>query len=651
MSLTLESPASQPLTAARRSPADSQPRRRIGGLDGLRAIAVLAVIVYHFFPSAASGGFLGVDLFFVISGFLITALLVAESRESGRIALGEFWRRRARRLLPALGTMLLLTGAAALVIGGELLIGIGRQLAGAATFSYNWLAISAGSDYYSSTAPELYRNLWSLAVEEQFYLLWPAILVVLLLIRSTRLRFWILVAAACASMIGMLTLTLVGADPTRVYFGTDTHSLGLLAGAAVALSVSTAGNAAPATSRLHALGTAVLRWSMFVPLLGLGVFAFIRFDDDAPINTALSVILFTGLACATIALLVRLPSAGALLDNRPMRWIGERSYGLYLWHWPILVLLTAMMRPGGTDPVALGLVSALAAVLTVAAAAASYRWIEAPIRRRGFRGALSSFRCELRLGTVRSRLTVLIAPILVLSLGTAVVTAALAEPTESVAAVRIRDGQAIQAAATAKAAAERATVPQAAERSVVLPPRPTGEHVTVIGDSVTLASLPELLQVLPGALPDAKVSRPMSAAPELLRALDAQGGLRDYVVVALGTNGSISRSTLEEIRGLIGEKRKLVLVTAFADRSWTPGVNATLHEFAAGNPGVAIADWNSAISAHTDLLAADRVHPGAAGGRIYAATVLEALNSLYTIPPELVDALIPEVAGTDLVIR
>ena len=154
-------------------------RARYRGLDGLRAIAVGLVLVYHLFPGLLPGGFLGVDVFFAISGFLITSLLLSEWSASGRIRLADFWRRRARRLLPALGLVIATVSTAALVVGGDVLVGIGRQIAGAALFMSNWTSIAAGSDYFAKDAPELFRNTWSLGIEEQFYLVLPLLALVL----------------------------------------------------------------------------------------------------------------------------------------------------------------------------------------------------------------------------------------------------------------------------------------------------------------------------------------------------------------------------------------------------------------------------------------------------------------------------------------
>jgi hypothetical protein len=167
----------------------SPPVPRYAGLDGLRALAVVLVVVYHLFPGwVLHSGFVGVDVFFVISGFLITSLLLREHDRTGRIALLAFWTRRARRLLPALAVVVTVSASAAWLVGGDVLLGLGRQVLGAITFSSNWASLSAGASYFAGTQPELLRNLWSLAVEEQFYVLWPPLLPVFLLLR----------AAACA---------------------------------------------------------------------------------------------------------------------------------------------------------------------------------------------------------------------------------------------------------------------------------------------------------------------------------------------------------------------------------------------------------------------------------------------------------------------
>uniref|UniRef100_UPI00197C3ED3 acyltransferase family protein n=1 Tax=Microbacterium sp. CPCC 204701 TaxID=2493084 RepID=UPI00197C3ED3 len=213
----------------------NRPPARLHGLDGLRAIAVTLVVVYHLFPPALlPGGFIGVDVFFVISGFLITSLLLREHDATGRIRLGRFWVRRARRLLPALVAVVAVCSTLAWVVGGDVLVRLGAQIAGVATFSYNWLSIAGGGGYFAAATPELFRNFWSLAVEEQFYVLWPLVLPLVLFLPRAWLRIAVAMVFAAASAIWMGAVISRGDDLTRAYFGTDTHAFGLLLGVALA---------------------------------------------------------------------------------------------------------------------------------------------------------------------------------------------------------------------------------------------------------------------------------------------------------------------------------------------------------------------------------------------------------------------------------
>jgi peptidoglycan/LPS O-acetylase OafA/YrhL len=195
---------------------DARSMPRFAGLDGLRAVAVGLVVIYHLFPgSPLAGGFVGVDVFFVISGFLITALLLREKDASGRIDLADFWRRRARRLLPALSLVVMSCATVAWLIGGDLLVRLGEQVLGAATFSYNWTSIAGGTGYFADATPELFRNVWSLAVEEQFYVLWPLLLPLFLLLPRARWRAAVALAHGALSAGWMAVLVATGADLTR----------------------------------------------------------------------------------------------------------------------------------------------------------------------------------------------------------------------------------------------------------------------------------------------------------------------------------------------------------------------------------------------------------------------------------------------------
>ncbi|MEO7124283.1 MAG: acyltransferase family protein, partial [Lacisediminihabitans sp.] len=422
------------------------------GLDGLRAFAVIAVILYHLSPGLVVGGYLGVDIFFVISGFLITALLLREKASSGRIRLGHFWLRRARRLLPALLALVLVCCATAWVVGGNVLVDLGRQVVGASTFSSNWIAIVGHRSYFDETAPELFRNLWSLAVEEQFYLVWPFVVLLLLLVRMRWLRFSFVAALGIASALTMLLLYTPGADATRVYYGTDTHSFGLAIGAALAVL-------SQRWSSLPLWWPRTARW--LLPTLGtlsLGVLiaATILMPADAPLAYQGGLVVVALLTAVTIAgAIVPGSILGRLLNLTPLRWVGERSYGLYLWHWPVFVLVVAAL-PGwprlGASGWALG---GIALAITLVAATLSYRYIEQPIRKKGFtvvfrwifpRKATDSAPAKqpvlARRPRTRRALVVAAVSLVIAATGVGTTAAVTSGPVQSDAEVQIQRGQA-----------------------------------------------------------------------------------------------------------------------------------------------------------------------------------------------------------------
>jgi peptidoglycan/LPS O-acetylase OafA/YrhL len=613
---------------------------RLSGLDGLRGLAVTLVVVYHLFPPALTGGFIGVDIFFVISGFLITGLIVAEHERTGRFSPGRFWVHRARRLLPALVPLVLVSCTAAWLIGGDVLVGLGWKLLGTATFGYNWVSMATHSSYFDSSQPELLRNLWSLAVEEQFYLLWPLLLLALLRLRHPRLRLAVVLLLAAASAVWMGALFRAGTDPTRVYFGSDTHSFGLLIGAALALLLrARSAGTAPDAGRPTAptAGRTVRPWAGAGALAAL-LAAAIWMPDDATATYRGGLVLVSLLAAVVIWAGIAPGRFGRMLDARPLRYLGERSYGLYLWHWPLLVLIQ-LVDPFGRGPGAVALTGLLSLLLALGAAAASYRWLESPIRRLGLRGSVAvvlervtptptTAAAPPAHRPTRRHLLVLagaIAATLVLMSGT-VAAVATAPAITSAQAEVLRGQQALERAAAAQA--EQAEAAAAGVAAVAT----RGSTISAVGDSVMLASAAELQAEFPGIAIDAAVSRGMAAAPAILQAQRDAGALRPVVVVGLGTNGPIEPADLAAIVRVIGPSRELIVVNAFADRAWTQGVNDELAEFSAHRSRVALADWSSAIAPHVDVLAGDGIHPGPTGGAIYADAVATALDGLTGAP-------------------
>ncbi len=634
MTSTLFAPAhgtALPETAAAGN-RETQPTR-FAGLDGLRALAVLAVVVYHLFPGILPGGFIGVDVFFVISGFLITSLLVHERTATGRIDLRQFWIRRGRRLVPALVAMVLACSTAAAVVGGPVLTAIGRQLVGAATFSSNWLDIASDSSYFARDTPELFRNLWSLAVEEQFYLVWPLLLLAIILIRHWGARVALVAAIAVASAFAMALLYTPGSDGTRVYFGSDTHSFGLALGAVLALVIS----------RMKPLdldaGESALQWFTrrvlpgvgVVAIVGLGVAAWSMHDDSAFTyrgGLALVSVLAALVIWAAVSAQSRL---GRALDTAPLRFIGIRSYGIYLWHWPVVVLVaTVLARQPASGPA--WEAGGIALVITAIVSLLSFPFVETPIRRFGLRGTAQ--RIVRRARASKPALGVLVAGMVLAALVAAgTVTAVVTAPQRTDAEAFIARGQ--------QALARQGPVPSGTPTHPPTPhgapdPHPvaTGDQIMAIGDSVMLASAPSLQEAFPGIRIDAVVSRQMRAAPAIVQAAKDSGSLRRVVLIGLGTNGSIAESTLDQLQQIAGPDHQFVFVTVQAPRGWTDGVNADLDAFAgAHQKTVALAEWKSAITPHLDLLAEDHIHPGDRGGHIYATAVVDALHRLAERSP------------------
>jgi peptidoglycan/LPS O-acetylase OafA/YrhL len=376
------------------------------GLDGLRALAVIAVLLYHADLGRIPGGFLGVEVFFVISGYLITALLLAEWRQRDTIDLKNFWLRRARRLLPALYVLLVVTLAFAVVFLPGEVVGLRGDVITAFGYITNWFLTFEHESYFEAVGrPSLLKHLWSLAVEEQFYLIWPIVLAVGLSIGATRLHYrrvlCLALAGAAASAVAMALLYQRGVDPSRVYYGTDTRATGLLLGTALAFLWAPQPRADKwALRRNPGSGRLRRRWgwtaSLLLDILGLGALGALvwfslhlgEFQPSLYRGGLVAVALATVVLIAVVAH-PRARAAPGMLAWRPLRWTEKRSYGIYLWHWPVFMVT----RPHLLDvPIDGRPLFALRVGATVLLADLSYRFVETPIRRGALGSAWKSFR-------------------------------------------------------------------------------------------------------------------------------------------------------------------------------------------------------------------------------------------------------------------
>lgn len=344
-------------------------------LDGLRAVAVIAVMIFHGASSALPGGWLGVDLFFVISGFLITTLLLTERDRWGSTDFVSFWAGRARRLFPALAVMI----AVVLVLSSVLTMparraAVGTDALAAIGYVANWNFLSGNETYFGAvTEPSPLLHTWSLAVEEQFYIVFPFVVVILTRFCGRRMRVLALAAAACLSAGWMAYLYAPAVSLDRVYYGTDTRAQELLIGAAFAALLMIG-------ERVTQRVATACRW-LALPAVLVVVAAFVWWDENRTFTFRGGLLIFSVLsAIVIVACWTRAPGRlTRALGSRPMRSIGLVSYGLYLWHWPVMVFLDEA-RAGFGGVVLLLLQLAITGIL----AAASYRWIEMPIRRNGW---------------------------------------------------------------------------------------------------------------------------------------------------------------------------------------------------------------------------------------------------------------------------
>ena len=618
----------------------------------MRALAVLAVMGFHEGASELSGGFLGVDIFFVLSGFLITDLLVTRYDTLGRLDLRDFWTRRARRLLPPLAVMLVIVTAAASVIEPDQETSLRPALLAAVTYTSNWYQILHHVSYFDAfsqlTAPAPLDHLWSLAIEEQFYLLWPLLLWFLLFrLNGRRSRVTVILLAAAASALVMALQYTPGGDPSGVYYGTDTHASALLIGAALALAyplASLASLPAAQTKRLDAAGVAglaVLAWAIG------------HFSGNDPAVYPVGLILAALAAACLVAAAAGNGVIAVITSLPPLRWVGVRSYGMYLWHWPVIALAAALAGSGPTSAWAWFIETGV----TIALAAASWRFIETPILQNGLRATVRHW--HQRLADVRARpadaptgpadartspadartrpawrrqgsVPVAVAAATVI----AVVVAVFGVVRPPVSATppgllrQVAEGQRISTASQSARPGQPTAASAACRRGK--PPEVPGDQVTAVGDSIMVASASALAAAMPGIYINAQVGRQMGSGIAVIQRLAAAGTLRHIVIIGLGTNGDVTAGQIRQLRQAIGPNRDLVLVNTYGPMPWEREDNTVLAAAARQGGHTELANWNHAIAADPSLLWPDGIHPKPSGARLYARVILAAARAVLS---------------------
>ena len=594
-------------------------------LDGLRAVAVTAVVLYHAGITWLPGGFLGVEVFFVLSGFLITSLLVHEISTTGRTRLPRFWARRARRLLPA--AYAAITGVLLWTLAADPdgLDRLRRDVPAALVYVTNWALIVGRESYFETVGrPSPLRHLWSLAIEEQFYVVWPIVFALAYRLLPRRAVIGVVIAAVAASTAWMVVLYEPFTDPSRVYYGTGTRMAGPLIGAALALCWQPwRTEHRPSIRRRAQVAGGIGVVGLLLALVSLGEYEPRLYRGGfAVVGVLTALVIVSATTTGT--------SIARLLSNPVLRWVGQRSYAIYLWHWPVVVF-TRPHTDLSFDGLAL---FAYRMSLTLLLAGLSYRLIEVPwrlgrTRRSDLRPVFATTMSQWR--RLRPVLPVVVLTALLLAVPM------VARPPERLAVEEVLPP--LDPVSAPDTTAPPTTVPTPTTSvttpatAPVAPPPPTTTppplpqpNVLVVGDSVPLGARAALVAALGGdTVVDAAVGRQGSQGRAALqRWLDGGWG-GNTLVLHLGNNGMLRPQDLDAMLDAVGTRR-VVLLTVRVPRPWESATNDQIRSAAGRHPNAVVVDWYSASAGHPEWFADDDIHLSPAGATAYAGMVAGSLG-------------------------
>ena len=614
----------------------------VPGLDGLRALSVLAVVGYHLEGEHLVGGYLGVEVFFVVSGYLITSLLLVEREARGHVDLGRFWVRRARRLLPAAVTLIVAVCLYGLLFARDDVPGFRGDALASLLYVQNWWAAISEQSYFAGFGrPSPLRHLWSLAIEEQFYAFWPIVVAVVLhRFGGRRTLVAVSVAVSVASIALMASLADV-TDLDRAYYGTDTRAFGLLAGALLAMARP------PSTT---ASTTARTGWVVDVAA-AVGVIGLLwQFEQRSEFDSFTFPWGFVLVDVLTVAAIIGVTSIGSFtaraLGTLPLVEIGKRSYSIYLWHWPVFVFL----RPGEELPFDGWTATVLRLAISFALAEVSYRWVEQPFRDGRAKAWLRSVVAGLM---ARDRLGVGVGgafggvALLFVAMGVQSgspgdsLEASFREAVEAQGddvddlledAAAIPSTTAVPLTTTTTGVVSPVSTPTSTTTTTTTIPipttlpdgTPTGGPVTIVGESVTLGARAELERRLPVSTVNAEISRDFVKSVDVVELLAAGQLLQPTVLVHIGNNGAIPDGELGRLLAAVGERR-LIVTTVSVPRRWEQQVNSKLVNFSNTHDNVELLDWQAVVAAEDGLLF-DGVHLTKPGIQRYAAFLVDAIG-------------------------
>ncbi len=639
--------------------APTRPKSRyIPALDGLRTLAVVAVVLYHLNLTWAQGGLLGVTVFFVLSGYLITRLLINEVSKTGRIDLKSFWIRRIRRLFPAVVTVVVVTCALCTIFNHVMLTKMRPDILPSLLFFNNWWQIAQNVSYFNALGdPSPLTHFWSLAIEEQFYLISPPLLFAMVSMHVSKPNTRrVVLGLAAVSAIAMMVLYNPAADPSRVYYGTDTRVFSLLLGAWMAFipdrdlapvrlahrlglnrlaSAAKHGkNADESADTAPAQPSALVHfWSSPASIDVLGVVGLVGLAAMVALTNGYTAFQYRGgtLLCSILTLMVIAACVqpqgmvARALAAEPLVWVGKRSYSIYLWHYPLLLLMNPVANISDTP----WWQYILQVLVVVAVAECSYRFIETPFRKGAFGRTVS----ELREGTttpaswVRAHIPVcaVCGVVLVVALGGLVFVPDTSALSGEGAEILNKEAK------NAKPQDQQAVDDTDKDNDGF----PDGSYdLLMIGDSVSLRAVDSFDGVFPHSHIDAEKGRQFDAGRTTFEGYIQQNLAGKIVVFALGTNGLVTDAQIDAIMADAGDQRTVVFVNTRSPQPWVGATNKAIANAASRYKNVRVIDWYGYSANRNDLFDGDGTHLSNAGVAEYLKLIHDAVKKDLPVHPE-----------------